>query len=60
MLDSLFEIERLLATVANNVNQPARQANTTGELPAADRLASMHQEVCEVVGHLRGVTGARR
>jgi hypothetical protein len=58
-LDSLFEIERLLATVANNVNQLARQANTSGELPAAARLEGMRAEVLDLVRELREVTGAR-
>ncbi len=31
----LFELRRLLATVANNVNQLAKVANTSGELPAS-------------------------
>lgn len=59
-LDSLFEMERLLATVANNVNQLARQANTAGELPAAARLEEARSEVLDLVGQLRDVTGARR
>jgi Bacterial mobilisation protein (MobC) len=58
-LDSLFEIERLLATVANNVNQLARYANTTGELPAAAKLEGMRAEVLDLVRALREVTGAR-
>jgi Bacterial mobilisation protein (MobC) len=56
-LDSLFEIEPLLATVANNVNQLARQANITGELPAAARLEGMRTEVVELVRALQSVTG---
>ena len=36
----LFELRRLLATVANNVNQLAKVANTSGELPAGARLVA--------------------
>jgi len=56
----LFETRRLLATVANNVNQLARTANTTGELPAQQRLGRAVAEVEELVARLRGLTGARR
>ena len=52
-------VPRLLATVANNVNQLARQANTSGELPAAARLEGMRAEVLDLVRELREVTGAR-
>jgi hypothetical protein len=48
-LDSLFEMERLLAMVANNVNQLARHANTTGELPPAVKLEEARSEVLELV-----------
>lgn len=56
----LFEIRRLLASVANNVNQLARQANTSGDLPARERLEGALAEVDDLVGRLRAVTGVRR
>jgi 3-deoxy-D-arabino-heptulosonate 7-phosphate (DAHP) synthase class II len=56
----LFEIRRLLATVANNVNQLARTANISGEVPAAIRLEGTLEEVEELVAGIRALTGARR
>jgi hypothetical protein len=56
----LFEVRRLLATVANNVNQLARLANTTGELGMERRLEAAVADVEEIVVGLRGLTGARR
>jgi hypothetical protein len=56
----LFEVRRLLATVANNVNQLARLANTTGELGMQGRLEDALAEIEEVVGRVRAMTGARR
>jgi hypothetical protein len=56
----LFEVRRLLATVANNVNQLARMANTTGELPVRGQLEKTLSEVEGLVVRLRGVTGVRR
>ncbi len=58
-LAELFETRRLLATVANNVNQQARLANTTGEVAAADRLERTLHEVDELLAKLRELTGAR-
>ena len=56
----LFELRRLLATVANNVNQLAKVANTSGELPTAHRLSCTFGEVDELVVALREWTGVRR
>ncbi len=56
----LFEVRRLLATVANNVNQLARLANTSGEVPVGQRLENAVGDVEEIVGRLRALTGARR
>ncbi len=56
----LFEVRRLLATVANNVNQLARLANTAGEVPVGQRLETAVEDVKEIVGRLRALTGARR
>jgi len=53
-------LRRLLATVANNVNQLAKVANTTGELPTAERLAGTVVEVDGMLVVLREWTGARR
>jgi len=55
----LFEIRRLLATVANNVNQLAHTANISGEVPAATRLEGTLEEVKELVAGIRALTGAR-
>ena len=56
----LFELRRLLATVANNVNQLAKVANTSGELPMGERLSRTFGEVDELVVGLREWMGARR
>jgi hypothetical protein len=56
----LFETRRLLATVANNVNQLARLANTSGKVPVGQRLEDAVGDVEEIVGRLRALTGARR
>jgi hypothetical protein len=56
----LFEVRRLLATVANNVNQLARLANISGEVAAGERLERTLGEVDGLVARLRELTGARR
>jgi Bacterial mobilisation protein (MobC) len=56
----LFELRRLLATVANNVNQLAKVANIGGELPARERLLRTLGEVDGLLVMLREWTGARR
>jgi hypothetical protein len=56
----LFELRRLLATVANNINQLAKVANTSGELPAGGRLSGTAGEIDELLVSLREWTGARR
>ena len=56
----VFEVRRLLATVANNVNQLAKVANIGGELPSRDRLLGILGEVDELLVVLRAWTGARR
>jgi hypothetical protein len=56
----LFELRRLLATVANNVNQLAKTANVSGELPAGERLVGTLGEVDQMLVELREWTGARR
>ena len=50
---ALNETRATLATVANNVNQLARVANTTGELGAAEQLAKTRADVADLVGQLR-------
>lgn len=59
-LVELFEIRRLLATVANNVNQLAHVANAELALPPAQRLDAVLGEVREVLGELRAATATRR
>jgi hypothetical protein len=56
----LFELRRLLATIANNVNQLAKTANITGEVPVGARLTRTLGEVDELLVALREWTGARR
>ena len=56
----LFELRRLLATVANNVNQLAKVANISGEVPTGERLWRTLGEVDELLVSLREWTGARR
>ena len=56
----LFEARRLLATVANNVNQLARSANISGQVHEGRRLEQTLAEVDELVAELRELTGVRR
>ncbi len=56
----LFEVRRLLATVANNVNQLARTANITGQVPTATRLEGTLSNIEGIIARLRSLTGARR
>ena len=60
MVAELFEVRRLLATVANNVNQLARAANISGQVDAERRLERTLVEVDELLVRMRGLTGARR
>lgn len=53
----MFEIRRLLATVANDINQLARSANISGQLTERLRLDRTLGEVDELLGQLRGVAG---
>ena len=56
----LFEVRRLLATVANNVNQLARSANISGQVDVGRRLEETLVEVDELLARMRDLTGARR
>jgi Mobilization protein NikA len=56
----LFEARRLLSTVANNVNQLARSANISGQVPTGRRIEQTLAEVDELVAQLRALTGVRR
>jgi hypothetical protein len=56
----LFEVRRLLATVANNVNQLARSANISGQVDVGQRLERTLGEVDELLARMRELTGARR
>jgi Bacterial mobilisation protein (MobC) len=60
MIAELFEVRRLLATVANNVNQLARSANISGQVDAGRRLEETLGEVDELLARMRELTGARR
>jgi Bacterial mobilisation protein (MobC) len=59
-MTELFELRRLLATVANNVNQLARVANTSEELPVSGRLSRTFGEVDGLAAELREWMRARR
>jgi hypothetical protein len=60
MVAELFETRRLLATVANNVNQLAHSANISGQVHEGRRLEQTLAEVDELVAQLRALTGVRR
>jgi len=47
-LAEILECRRLLATVANNVNQLAKAANISGDLPGVQRLDETLSELQEV------------
>ena len=59
LLAGLFECRRLLATVANNVNQLAKAANISGQVATGRRLEQMLEEVDEVLAALRELPHAR-
>jgi hypothetical protein len=59
-LAELFEVRRLLATVANNVNQLARAANISGQVPERERLEQTLYEVDQLAEQLRQLTGRPR
>ena len=60
LVAELFEARRLLATVANNVNQLAHSANISGQVHEGRRLEQTLVAVDELVTQLRALTGARR
>ena len=60
MIAELFEVRRLLATVANNVNQLAKAANISGEIGSRERVEATLADVDEILVGLRGWTGVRR
>jgi Bacterial mobilisation protein (MobC) len=60
VMAELFEARRLLATVANNVNQLARSANISGQVHEGRRLERTLAEVDQLVAELRKLTGVRR
>ncbi len=60
MVAELFETRRLLATVANNVNQLAKAANISGQLSEREVLERTLGDVDELLARLRALTGVRR
>jgi Bacterial mobilisation protein (MobC) len=56
LLTELNELSHLTATIANNVNQLAKVANTSGDLPAAHRLHQMLTEIEAVLEQLRNAS----
>ena len=56
----LFEDRRLLATIANNVNQLAKAANISGQVAERERLERTLAEVDQLVAELRRLTGVSR
>ena len=59
MVAELFETRRLLATVANNVNQLAHSANISGQVHEGRRLEQTLADVDELVAQLRRLTGVQ-
>ena len=60
MIADLFEVRRLLATIANNVNQLAHAANISGQVSEGLRLEKTLADVDEILVALRRITGASR
>ena len=60
LVAELFETRRLLATVANNVNQLAHSANISGQVHEGRRLEQTLAVVDDLVAQLRALTGVRR
>jgi Bacterial mobilisation protein (MobC) len=60
MIADLFEVRRLLATIANNVNQLAHAANISGQVSEGLRLEQTLADVDEILVALRRITGASR
>jgi Bacterial mobilisation protein (MobC) len=60
LVAELFETRRLLATVANNVNQLAHSANISGQVHEGRRLEQTLADVDALVAQLRRLTGVRR
>jgi Bacterial mobilisation protein (MobC) len=54
----IFELRHLVATIANNVNQLAKVANTSGDLPGSERLYETLADVDTTLHQLRAVTDA--
>lgn len=59
-LAELFELRRLLATVANNVNQLAKAAHVSGQVAEQSRLEQTLADVDATLARLRQITGTRR
>jgi Bacterial mobilisation protein (MobC) len=45
LLEVMYDVRRRLGIAGNNINQLARMANTTGELPAEARLTAGLEDV---------------
>jgi hypothetical protein len=60
LVAELFETRRLLATVANNVNQLAHSANISGQVHEGRRLEQTLADVDALVAQLRRLTGVGR
>lgn len=52
----LFEVRRLVATIANNVNQLAKVANTSGQVAESQRLERTLADVDALLEQLREAT----
>ena len=57
LVAELFETRRLLATVANNVNQLARSANISGQVHEGRRLEQTLADVDELVARAAAADG---
>ena len=60
MIAELFETRRLLATVANNVNQLAHSANISGQVHEGGGSSRRSPTSTSSSSQLRRLTGARR
>jgi hypothetical protein len=55
----LSNLQRLVGSIANNINQIARQANSTGEVPpgAAPAIAHAKSVIIRIDRHLADMAG---
>ena len=59
-VEALLELRRLLANATANLNQLARHANTSGELPTAGLIDRVLADVSETTARVRRTVEERR